>query len=228
MDGRLGHSLDMRLTAYRNNCFRVPSVTGHIIPEIARSRRQYEQQILGVIYEDLRPHDPKGVLRHEWVNARGAIPRFDRGSIEIRLMDTQEHPAADVACAALIYHTVQWLVEETDLEPDLDTLALASVLNGTIKHGDQALLRDRGLLKHFDLGRNPVQAGDAWTYLRETVLLSEDWDWTDALDVIEQEGCLSRRIRLALGKDPDRDQLKAVYRELGECLDEGRSFSAEG
>ena len=44
------------------------------------------------IYRDLAPHDPEGVLRHEWVNARGAIARFDRMAIEIRVLDVQETP----------------------------------------------------------------------------------------------------------------------------------------
>jgi hypothetical protein len=32
------------------------------------------------------------VLRHEWVNARGAIARFDRSAIEIRVLDVAECP----------------------------------------------------------------------------------------------------------------------------------------
>ena len=48
------------------------------------SHAAYERDILQRIYSDLEPLDPEGVLRHEWVNARGAIARFDRGTVEIR------------------------------------------------------------------------------------------------------------------------------------------------
>ena len=55
---------------------------------------------------------PSGVLRHEWVNARGAIARFDRMAIEIRVLDVQETPLMDVAYAALIVDVLKFLCDE--------------------------------------------------------------------------------------------------------------------
>jgi len=44
--------------------------------------------------------------------------------------------------------------------------------------------------------------------------------------VILDEGPLARRIIQALGPEPGRDRLTAVYRELCDCLREGRMYHA--
>ena len=41
-------------------------------------------------------YDPEGILQEEWVNAR-ALPDFDRNTGEIRVIDAQETPFADLA-----------------------------------------------------------------------------------------------------------------------------------
>jgi len=103
---------------YRHNADRVPSVAGAIVPERVWTREAYERDLLGRIYADMAPLDPEGILRHEWANARGAIARFDRGAIEIRVIDLQERPAADLAIAALTVAVVRALVEGRLGDPD--------------------------------------------------------------------------------------------------------------
>src|SRR5690606_28989153 len=112
MDGAAAPVLDMRLEAYRKNCVRVPSVTGQVVPELVTTRAEYEGNILNRIYRDLELLDPEGILREEWVNARGAIARFTRGTIEIRVLDIQECPAADLAILQFIVNILQGLVDE--------------------------------------------------------------------------------------------------------------------
>ena len=90
VDGERNGILDNRLVVYRGNCARIPSITGEVVPEPVGSIGEYHERVLEPIYRDLAPHDPEGVLRHEWVNARGAIARFDRMAIEIRVLDVQE------------------------------------------------------------------------------------------------------------------------------------------
>ena len=97
MEGRLAGSLDARLEVYRTNTQRIPSVAGRIIPEQAFDRAAYTRIIFDPMYAQIAPHDPSGVLRDEFLNARGAIARFSRGAIEIRVIDVQECPAADLA-----------------------------------------------------------------------------------------------------------------------------------
>ena len=112
-------ALDARLVAYRGNARRVPSVTGLVVPEPALTQAQYETEILGRIYRDLAPLDPEGVLRHEWANARGAIARFDRGTVEIRVIDAQECPSADVAVVAAVSSVVRALAAGPLAERDV-------------------------------------------------------------------------------------------------------------
>ncbi len=62
------------------------------------------------IKADISPYDTDEVLDPIWVNSRGAIPRFDRGSIEIRVMDIQECPSADLAIVSFVIETLKALV----------------------------------------------------------------------------------------------------------------------
>src|SRR5690349_16960340 len=111
-DGERAPFLDYRLEVYRTNAERVPSITGAVVPDNASGRADYERNVLAPMYRDIAAHDPDGVLQHEWLNAHGAIARFDRNAIEIRLCDTQECPRADLAIAAVIAAVVRALYEE--------------------------------------------------------------------------------------------------------------------
>ena len=112
IDGLPNGILDNRLLVYRDNCARIPSVTGAVVPEVVGSIGEYHERVLEPIYRDLEPHDPERLLRHEWVNARGAIARFERMAIEIRVLDVQETPLMDVAYAALIVDVLKVLCDE--------------------------------------------------------------------------------------------------------------------
>ncbi|MBC7792496.1 MAG: glutamate--cysteine ligase, partial [Clostridia bacterium] len=101
LDGRRGPALDQRLAVYRTNSKRIPSVCGRVVPEPVYTRADYEERLLSRIYADIAPLDQDGILQDEFLNARGAIARFGRGSIEIRVLDTQECPKADMAIIAL-------------------------------------------------------------------------------------------------------------------------------
>ena len=91
----------------------MPSVAGRVVPEAVGSPGASTRRAPRPIYRDLAPLDPEGVLRHEWVNARGAIARFDRSAIEIRVLDVQETPLMDVAYAALIVEVLKLLSPRT-------------------------------------------------------------------------------------------------------------------
>ncbi|MDH5590845.1 MAG: glutamate-cysteine ligase family protein [Gemmatimonadota bacterium] len=224
LDGRHEGILDRRLDAYRRNAARVPSVTGKVVPESVRSEEEYRENVLGRIYRDLAPHDPEGVLRHEWANARGAIARFDRGAIEIRVVDAQECPRADLAVVAAITSVVRALASgpaaERDVESDPSTEALAALLEETIRSGERAPVEDETLLGVLGYGGSAsLSAGDVWKDLLHRFPPDDpDREWTDALDAILGQGPLARRILRATGTRPDRDRLRATYRDVTRCL----------
>ena len=90
-----------------------------------------------------------------WVNSRGAITRFDRGSIEIRIMDVQECPSADLAIITLVNETLKALVKEEFIshkeQMKWETTSLAELLDKTILAGPHALFENTEYLRVFGI-----------------------------------------------------------------------------
>lgn len=235
MDGVATGFADARLEVYRANSKRIPSVAGIVVPERIGSRGQYEDEVLGRIYRDLEPHDPDGVLRHEWANARGAIARFTRGSIEIRVIDLQECPSADLAVCSLTIALVRALVENrwtdaTTLDK-LESDDLSAVLLAGIREGEKAVIRCEPLLRTIGITQAQVTVGEAWSHIAESLLEARSAEGVAARRVVDA-GTLSSRISKAIGKPAagervDRDRLRDVYAELARGLVEDRMFRAD-
>jgi gamma-glutamyl:cysteine ligase YbdK (ATP-grasp superfamily) len=228
-DGRHGGWLDGRLDVYRSNAARVPSVTGAVVPEPVFTRAEY-LALLDEIYADLAPLDPAGTLRHEWVNARGAIARFDRDAIEIRVLDTQECPRMDLAIAAAASAVLRALCapERQPALRALETAPLAGLLEQVARCGGDAAVEDAALLRALGLPAAARSAAETWRALLDRhvsgdVELAEHWP---ALEVVLEEGCLAQRLLARVGPSPSREALHALYAELCSCLRENRSFRA--
>ncbi len=227
MDGRLSGNADERINVYMRNSVRIPSVAGRVIPEPVFSRQTYERDLLGRIYRDLAPFDPDNILRYEWANARGCIARFDRGSIEIRLIDIQECPAADIAMCELIRATVGALTHENwtsyAAQKRFDTERLREVLLATMREGEAALVDDSDYLEALGIRARRAAAGEIWQQLSQRLVASGS-DACRTLDVMLAEGTLSTRIRRALSDEPHQAELAEVYGQLADCLASGRLF----
>ncbi len=230
-DGKRAADLDGRVAMYRANSTGVPSVAGLVVPEVATSREQYEREILGRIYRDLEPHDPEGVLRHEWVNARGAIARFGRGSIEIRLIDAQEGPRADLAVAAAVLAAVRWLCEDPPAgwtaANSIGTEELSALLAHTVRSGDAATIASAEYLRIFGLHQPTASASDVWRHIIRSSLdaLPGASEWADELGVILEQGCLARRIVRSVGPETSRARMAVEYERLCTCLEEGEMYT---
>lgn len=230
--GRVTGRRSNRLHVYRSNCARVPSVTGEVIPEPVPDIASYEEALLGRIYRDLAPLDPEGILRHEWVNARGAIARFDRMAIEIRVIDSQEYPAADLAIADLVAGTVRALVEET--WAPLASIAawpqaeLVRLLTLTAERAENLEITETRFLRCFGCRESSATVGRLWGALAET--LSARGRLAAASEApIEhylRHGTLASRILRALPDEPQRRDLRALCARLAACLADGRGFVA--
>ncbi|GJM20534.1 MAG: glutamate--cysteine ligase [Planctomycetota bacterium] len=230
-DGHLSGFLDTRLEVYRKNCARIPSVSGRVVPEPVSTRADYEDRLLAGIHADLAPHDPDGVLRHEWVNARGAIARFDRFAVEIRTLDAQECPLADLALCALIVAVLRRLIDgrwaPLPEQVAWDTERLATHFLAAVRDGERAMITDSEYLALFGLRGTQVTLQDVWRQLLAEVCASDaDFarHWSAPLTHIVGRGPLARRLMAALGADPDRNRLHAVSLELADCLRAGRLF----
>jgi gamma-glutamyl:cysteine ligase YbdK (ATP-grasp superfamily) len=230
IEGRVAPVLDMRLDTYRNNCRRIPSVTGRVIPEWVRSPTEYRKTILHRIYRDLAPLDPEAILREEWANARGAIARFERNTIEIRVLDIQECPRADLAILEVIVSVLRRLIDESlstlTAQSALATADLQRLLSATVRNGGSTRIRHRDFLAAFGVRQSSVTTvRELWWLLLDETAPPRSW-WRSVVETILQEGCLSARILKATGPRPNRARLRSVYGRLAECLKRGEFFHA--
>ncbi len=229
IDGRIAPNLDQRLAVYKTNARAIPRVSGRVIPEPVFSAASYQTDLLEPIYRDIAPHDPEGILQHEWLNSRGAIARFDRMAIEIRVLDSQECPSADHAMCALVIALVRALVEERWLpferQKGWSVEPLADIFDAVLAKGDEAIISDPDYLEHFGLrGREGIDAGAIWRHLRAELAPDVEDEVAEAMRVMTDEGPLARRILKRVGKNPDRAKLVALCRELANCLCEDRQL----
>jgi gamma-glutamyl:cysteine ligase YbdK (ATP-grasp superfamily) len=229
-EGAFSNMRDTRLFHYRRNQRLIPAIAGMVIPEPVLSRQEYEERILQRIYRDIAPHDPGHILQYEWLNSRGAIARFDRNAIEIRLLDVQECPLADIAIAVLIIEVLKKIAAETwtklSAQIQVDEGRLAEILTTTILNGEQAVLDDPLYLACFGL-KEPVSAGRLWAFLADQVqpeLANSPAAVQQALTAILTKGPLANRLTTALNPGFDRDKLTATYRQLSDCLHQGELF----
>ncbi|MFU8819483.1 MAG: carboxylate-amine ligase [Desulfurivibrio sp.] len=232
LDGVIQPSLDQRLEYYKTNSARVPSLTGAVIPEPVFTEAAYRREILQRMYTDIAPLDPDGVLRNEWLNARGAIARFDRNAIEIRIIDIQECPAADLAIAALLVATLKELVAESFAEGPRQrqwgTAELAAILNRVIREADGAMIDHQEYLALFGLaGDGPLSAAECWRRLltRHRQNGAIPAEYLPILEIITRQGCLARRILHFLADDSSRPRLTELARRLCLCLEQGILFA---
>lgn len=231
LEGRLTGQLDTRISLYENHCGQVPSLTGRVIPEAIFDEATYRSQILNPLKEDIAPHDPDGDLHVDFLNARGAIARFDRGSIEIRLMDVQEFPQADIAICAAVVAVVRALCKErwlpTSEQMLVNTTLLKEILDRTSETAENAVIDDALFLRHFGIQSNSLTAGQLWRELVES-LRSDDPDLTALyreVDALLSRGTLASRIVAGIRGNFTKPQLRAVYQDLSNCLAEGRPYS---
>jgi carboxylate-amine ligase len=228
VDGAPTGLLDSRLEAYRRICTITPHVAGSVVPETVETQAEYEAKILRPMYAQIAPHDPEGVLQQEWLNSRGAIARFDRRAIEIRVVDVQECPQADAAIAGATAAVVRSLYDRCyaplDEQQAIATEVLYDVLIATIRDADAAVIDDADYLHALGMPTSHCVARDVWRSLLADADSAHAW-WRPAIDAILEDGPLARRILRATGSRPDRDRLRATYRALCQCLEDGRMFA---
>jgi glutamate---cysteine ligase / carboxylate-amine ligase len=234
-DGRPTGFLDYRMEVYRHNSAKIPQVAGQIVPEPVFSEAAYHDQIFQPMFRAIAPHDPDGVLQKPFLNARGAIARFDRGSIEIRVIDTQEHPAADLAIARFVIATLQALVAEhwtsLDDQQQISTELLGGIFRSALQNGEQAQIDAPHFLRQFGLSQSSASIQEVWRHLRPEVSASVAATASLAhdpnLNLILEQGPLARRILQAVevSNESFASELPLVYRELAECLGQGHSFA---
>jgi carboxylate-amine ligase len=227
LDGRRQPFLDTRMDYYRTNSARISSITGEIIPEPIFTPIAYNNEIFERMYRDIEPFDPERTLRDEWLNARGAIARFDRNAIEIRIIDIQECSRADLAIAAGINALLKAIVEEkwSDFPNQMawQVDPLKNILLDTVRAAGGAVISDRAYLETFGVqGEDSMSAAELWSHIAGQIDIEQELAAT--FNAIVKHGSLANRILKAMRGEITRQNLKKVYLELSDCLRENCLF----
>lgn len=228
-EGRRSGWADYRMRVYCDNAQAFPSIAGMVIPETITSLHAYRERILAPMFRDIAPHDSHGLLQQEWLNSRGAIARFDRNAIEIRVIDTQECPRADLAIAGAAIALVRMLYDagETDLvaQQEMPTTTLAAILQDCIRDAELALVDHPHYLRLLGAAAESCTARNLWEKLMERMPEAERE--SEVLHALLRHGPLARRLMRAVGEDDVKAKLPGVYRRLSDCLEAGQLFLPE-
>jgi gamma-glutamyl:cysteine ligase YbdK (ATP-grasp superfamily) len=223
--GRLGPHVDNRLAFYRTNQRRIPVITGTVIPEYIGSYAEYRRRILTPIYRALDHVDGGDVLQHEWVNSRGAIMRFMRRAIEIRVIDMQECVQADIAIAVFVRSALTWIVRALTDQAIVcpDHRVLVRDFDSVVARGRAASVR----APHFRTapGRTTARAVlESLLERAETCTPAAERPYLALVSDRLQRGNISERIstrvraRAPRAGSRQRDHIRGIYEELATCL----------
>ena len=229
VEGKVTGKQDSRLGYYMQNQKRIPSIIGSVIPERVFTEQEYNEKILQRIYKDISASDPDEILQEEWLNSRGAIARFERHAIEIRVLDIQEAPIYDFAVISVVCSLVkslvdgQWISYDQQKKADEDELRV--VFKEASEQGLDFRLANAFLLKVFGES-TPITLRALWQKI--VAKLGEgDYvvkDFIKPLNQLLEHGNLASRILKNLGGTPSREKLKLEYEKLARCLATGQFY----
>ena len=215
LEGKATGFKDSRLEYYKTNQKEIPEMTGMVIPEAVFSKKTYSETIFEPINKAIKPFDTDHILEHHFLNSRGAIARFDRNAIEIRLVDIQECPKADIAICVLIIEVLKLLVHETTAPLQEQKIwqkeDLFSILNATIKEGESYKITNSAYLQLFGITKDTT-VQDLWKHLYGLAKPNIDQSHYEALDIILTEGTLATRILKVLNTDFSEENIKKTYK----------------
>ncbi|QXP77917.1 MULTISPECIES: glutamate-cysteine ligase family protein [Winogradskyella] len=227
LEGKITGFKDTRLEFYKTNQKEIPELTGLVIPERTFSKLDYYATILEPIKRAIQPYDKDKILDQHFLNSRGAIARFDRNAIEIRLLDIQECPKADIAICALIIEVLKALVnKEFGTMKDQKSWTkedLFPILTDSIKHAENSKIKNKDYLKLFGI-KESSSVSDLWKHLYQSVKPKLHQSHYIAIELILKEGTLATRILKAVGTENNDTHIISVYRQLQKCLQVNELF----
>ena len=226
-EGKFTGFKDARMQVYKTNQKEIPQMTGKVIPEQVFSKKAYAERIFEPINKAIKPHDTENILDHHFLNSRGAIARFDRGAVEIRVIDIQECPKADLAIAVLIIEALKLLVSEELISRE-DQKSwheddLFSIFNDVIESAEGAVISNKRYLDIFDL-EEKASVQELWQKIYSLVQENISEQHRINIEFLLEKGSLSTRILQALGKDFTPEEVTETYQKLGKCLADNEFF----
>ena len=224
LDGKYTGFKDARIEVYRHNQDKVPEIAGLVIPEKAYTYDEYNRQIFDKVKKAIAPYDPEHLLNHFFLNSRGAIARFDRGAIEIRLVDIQECPNADIAIVELEIATLKAIAGKN--LRDFDTERLSSLLTATSRDAEDTVIDWPEYLSVFGMS-GKCTAGELWKHIFAMVKNELTEVSASTMEKMLDRGTLSSALYRALGDAPSREAFVSEYKKLADSLAHNRLYGIE-
>jgi gamma-glutamyl:cysteine ligase YbdK (ATP-grasp superfamily) len=209
-EGKLGRDIDNRLAFYRLNQKEVPSITGDVVPEYVFSFNEYREKIIEKYSADMAALGADELILHkDWINSRGAVFRFDRKAVEIRVMDEQECVKSDVALSCFIRALLRGLLErKTELLPH-------SLL---IKDFNSIIAKGLNARTEHPKGKNARQVCEHFFEIARENASSEERKYLPVVKKRIECGSLSEIIRERVERKAEKTDLKeaivCVYSKL--------------
>jgi gamma-glutamyl:cysteine ligase YbdK (ATP-grasp superfamily) len=196
------------------------------VPEYVDTFGAYRKEILQPMYAALDRLPNSEPIRHEFLNSRGAVLRFARRALEVRVLDTQECVRMDVAISVFTRAALRQLTAEVLagklVPPPADTLV--ADFHACVRDGSRALVRAPHITGTTDGPGVAIRTVlDALLERARTAVVKEDTGYLADIESIIANGTLSERIRARLEPHAQsetalRRALRDVYRELADCL----------
>ena len=224
LDGKYTGFKDARIEVYRHNQDKVPEIAGLVIPEKAYTYDEYNRQIFDKVKKAIAPYDPEHLLNHFFLNSRGAIARFDRGAIEIRLVDIQECPNADIAIVELEIAMLKAIAGKN--LRDFDTERLSALLTATSRDAEDTVIDWPEYLSVFGMS-GKCTAGELWKHIFAMVKNELTEVSASTMEKMLDRGTLSSALYRALGDAPSREAFVSEYKKLADCLAHNRLYGIE-
>lgn len=224
LDGKYTGFKDARIEVYRHNQDKVPEIAGLVIPEKAYTYDEYNKQIFDKVKKAIAPYDPEHLLNHFFLNSRGAIARFDRGAIEIRLVDIQECPNADIAIVELEIATLKAIAGKN--LRDFDTERLSALLTATSRDAEDTVIDWPEYLSVFGMS-GKCTAGELWKHIFAMVKNELTEVSASTMKKMLDRGTLSSALYRALGDAPSREAFVSEYKKLADSLAHNRLYGIE-
>jgi glutathione synthase/RimK-type ligase-like ATP-grasp enzyme/gamma-glutamyl:cysteine ligase YbdK (ATP-grasp superfamily) len=237
-DGDLQPATDGRLAWILEHQARIPESCGLIVPEYVDGFGDYRKRILAPMYRALDRLPDTGAIRHEFFNTRGAILRFARRAMEVRVLDTQECVKMDVAIAVFVRSALRHLTARVAAgRVELpDHGALVEDFRACIRDGSAA----RVVAPHLDVDRDGDGQADARTVLRHLLagarrtVRKDEAGYLDLVARMIETGTLSERIRAEMAPFAQADDetfteaARRIYIELIDCLEANEPWARRG
>lgn len=229
LDGKPTGMLDTRMHHYLTHQQRLPQLMGQLIPEAVANQEEYYRVIFEPIARALQPFDKEQVMDHHFANSRGAIARFDRGAIEIRVVDIQECPSADLAIAEMIVATVRAMTRgrwvSNYLQRAWHESDLLGIFKDVIVRGGETVISNRDFLLMFGVLTETATVNELWRHLYRQLRGDISEGARSRIAHILDNGCLAQRILKRTGPAPDHARIVEVYTELATCLQEDKQLA---